>query len=195
MDTFTISDLRKEDVAKQFCTISTLYIPPQDEGPISSSMTQAFGFKAGVTVYCPVKWAGPKFNIVSALGPHERNVLAQLNTHVVSEGHKKLHTSTAMKKFMTDLALKPKFLEEYKIDPEAVVESAEGLSNLEKVGLKFGSVGAVHILMKATESDIASGRQLTEDEIAKAEGSGGLNTQVVLFAIAILLFYSPGTSR
>ncbi|OAX30865.1 hypothetical protein K503DRAFT_806635 [Rhizopogon vinicolor AM-OR11-026] len=74
MDTFTIADLRKEDVAKQFGTISTLYIPPRDEG------------------------------------------------HVNLKGHKKLHASAAMKKFMTDLALKPKFLEEYKFDPVAVVE-------------------------------------------------------------------------
>ncbi|OAX37066.1 hypothetical protein K503DRAFT_257258 [Rhizopogon vinicolor AM-OR11-026] len=74
-----------------------------------------------------------------------------------------------MKKFMTDLALKSKFLEEYKLDPVAVVKSAEGLSNLGKFGLKLARDGAADALMKATESDIASGRQLTEDEISKAK--------------------------
>ena len=43
MDTFTIADLRKEDVAKQFGTISTLYIPPRDEGHVNYSMAEAFG--------------------------------------------------------------------------------------------------------------------------------------------------------
>jgi len=38
MDTFTIADLRKEDVAKQFGTISTLYIPPRDEGHVNLKM-------------------------------------------------------------------------------------------------------------------------------------------------------------
>ncbi|OAX34368.1 tetrapyrrole methylase, partial [Rhizopogon vinicolor AM-OR11-026] len=42
MDTFTIADLRKEDVAKQFGTIWTLYIPPRDEGHIDVSMAEAF---------------------------------------------------------------------------------------------------------------------------------------------------------
>ncbi|OAX43423.1 hypothetical protein K503DRAFT_789522 [Rhizopogon vinicolor AM-OR11-026] len=121
MDTFTISDLRKEDVAKQFGTISTLYIP----SPIGSIGRQT-----------TMKWAEPNLNIVSAYSPHERDVISQIDTHVAPEGHKKLHTSAAMKKFMTDLALKPKFLEEYKLDPVAVVESAEGLSNVEKFGLK-----------------------------------------------------------
>ncbi|OAX31013.1 hypothetical protein K503DRAFT_777890, partial [Rhizopogon vinicolor AM-OR11-026] len=65
-----------------------------------------------------------------------------------------------MKKFMTDLALKPKFLDEYKLDPVAVVEAAEGLSDLEKFGLKIARSGPADALMKATESDIASGRQL-----------------------------------
>ena len=57
MDTFTIADLRKGDIAKQFNTVLTLYIPPRDEPPVSSTMTQAFGFVAGVTAHSPVKWA------------------------------------------------------------------------------------------------------------------------------------------
>ncbi|OAX32254.1 hypothetical protein K503DRAFT_776845 [Rhizopogon vinicolor AM-OR11-026] len=117
-----------------------------------------------------VKWAGPKFTIVSANGPQEHDAIAQIDAHVAPEGHTKLHISAAMKKFMTDLALKPKFLEEYKLDPVAVVESAEGLSNLEQFGLKFGKAGPAEVLMRATESDIASGRQLTKEEIAKANG-------------------------
>ncbi|OAX32466.1 hypothetical protein K503DRAFT_776624, partial [Rhizopogon vinicolor AM-OR11-026] len=71
---------------------------------------------------------------------------------------------------MTDLALKPKLLEEYKLDPGAVVESAEELSDVEKFALKVASSGAAYISMTATESDIANGRKLTEDEIATAEG-------------------------
>jgi len=188
MDTFTISDLRKEDVAKQFGAISTLYIPLRDKGLVDPSMANAFGSPAGpVTLHSSVKWAGPKLNIVSAYGPHERDVIAQIDTHVAPEGYKKLHTSDAMKKFMIDLALKPKFLEEYKLDPAAVVESAEGLSNMEKFGLKVAKAGAAHILMKATESDIASGRQLTEDEIAIAEGPLVGPTVIVLVVTVALL--------
>ncbi|OAX39229.1 tetrapyrrole methylase [Rhizopogon vinicolor AM-OR11-026] len=188
MDTFTISDLRKEDVAKQFGTISTLYVPLRDEALVNPIMAEAFGRTAApVTMNSSVKWAGPKLNIVSAYGPHERSVIAQIDTHVAPEGHKKLHTSTAMNKFMTDLALKPKFLEEYKLDPAAVVESAEGLSNMEKFGLKVAKAGAAHILMKATESDIASGRQLTEDEIARADGPEGLAVVVIVLVATVAL--------
>ncbi|OAX33201.1 hypothetical protein K503DRAFT_869694 [Rhizopogon vinicolor AM-OR11-026] len=171
MDTFTIADLRKDDVAKQFGTISTLYIPPRDERHANFSMAKAFG-SPGVPVQldCSVKWAGPKLTIVSANGPYEHEVIAQIDAHVAPEGHTKLHMSAAMRKFMTDLALKPKLLEEYKLDPVAVVESAEGLSNLEQFGLKFGTDGPAGALMTATESDIVSGRQLTEEEIAKANG-------------------------
>ncbi|OAX42074.1 hypothetical protein K503DRAFT_416350 [Rhizopogon vinicolor AM-OR11-026] len=92
-----------------------------------------------------------------------------------------------MKKFMTDLALKPKFLEEYKLNPTAIVESAEGLSNLEKFGLKFARDIVVYTLMKATEFDIASGRQLTEEEIAKGNGGlqGALTIVIALFVIVV----------
>ncbi|OAX42041.1 hypothetical protein K503DRAFT_854227 [Rhizopogon vinicolor AM-OR11-026] len=143
MDTFTIADLRKEDVAKQFSTISTLYVPPRDERPVHSGVAEAFGSSGA-----PVKSS----EIIGL-----RDVIAQIDTHIAPEWHKKLHTSAAMKKFMTDLALKPKFLEEYKLDPVAVAESAEGLSNLEQFALKFARDGAAGALMKATESDIASG--------------------------------------
>ncbi|OAX32862.1 tetrapyrrole methylase [Rhizopogon vinicolor AM-OR11-026] len=184
MDTFTIADLRKEDVAKQFGTISTLYIPPRDEGHVNLSMAKVFGGPgASVKLNDSIKWAGPKLNIVSANDPHERDVIAQVDTHVAPEGHKKLRVSAAMKKFMTDLALKPKFLEEYKLDPVAVVESAEGLSNLERFGLKFARSGPADALMKATESDIASGRQLTEEEIAQGTGPVGLQTALALLVL------------
>ncbi|OAX36330.1 tetrapyrrole methylase [Rhizopogon vinicolor AM-OR11-026] len=116
MDTFTIADLRKGDIAKQFNTVLTLYIPPRDERPVHSGMAETFGGPAAlVKPDTSVKWAGPKLNIVSAYGPHDRDVIAQIDTHVAPEGYKTLHTSAAMKKFMTDLALKPKFLEEYKL--------------------------------------------------------------------------------
>ncbi|OAX31028.1 hypothetical protein K503DRAFT_870793 [Rhizopogon vinicolor AM-OR11-026] len=181
MDTFTIADLRKEDVAKQFGTISTLYIPPRDERPVNSSMVKDFGSPtAPVMQNTSVKWVGPKFNIVSGYGRHDRDVIAQIDTHVAPEGHKKLHTSAAMKKFMTDLALKPKFLDEYKLDPVAGVEAAEGLSDLEKFGLKIARGGPADTLMNATESDIASGRQLTEEEVAKANGPLGLRTVAIV---------------
>jgi len=54
------------------------------------------------------------------------------------------------------LTPKPKLPEECKLDV-AVVESTKGLCNA---------------LMKTTEFDIASGRQLTEDEISKAKRPG-----------------------
>ncbi|OAX32463.1 hypothetical protein K503DRAFT_870137 [Rhizopogon vinicolor AM-OR11-026] len=189
MDTFTISDLRKEDIAKQFGTVSTLYIPPRDESLVNPNMAEAFGRPARpVTLNSSVKWVGPKLNIVSPYGPHERYVIAQLDTHVAPEGYRKLHASAAMKKFMTDLALKPKFFEEYKLDPGAVVESAEGLCNVEKFALKVARSGAAYILMTATESDITSGRRLTEDEIATAVGPLGASLVVVLSVAIIILF-------
>ncbi|OAX31143.1 hypothetical protein K503DRAFT_704165, partial [Rhizopogon vinicolor AM-OR11-026] len=198
MDTFTISDLRKEDVAKQFGTISTLYIPPRDERSVNSSMAEAFGSStAPARPNTSVKWAGPKLNIVSAIHPHEREVTAQIDTHVAPEGHKKLHTSAAMKKFMIDLSLKPKFLEEYKLNPVAAVEAAEGLSDLEKFGLKIARDGPVDALMKATESDIASGRQLTEEEVVKANGPLGflLIMGVVVAGIVVALEGVPATDE
>jgi len=196
MDTFTIADLRKEDVAKQFGTISTLYIPPRDEAPISSDIVEVFSTLAvPVMALSPMKWVGPKLNIVSAHSPYERDVIAQIDTHIAPEGHRKLHTSTAMKKFMTDLALKPKFLKEYKLDPVAVVESAEGLSDVEKFGLRLAKAGAANILMTATESDIASGRHLTDDEIANADGPLGLLSlsNVIIRTLVVLL--SPMITR
>ncbi|OAX42040.1 tetrapyrrole methylase [Rhizopogon vinicolor AM-OR11-026] len=147
MDTFTIADLRKEDVAKQFGTISTFYIPPRDERPINPAMAEAFGSPgAPLKLKSLVKWTGPKLNVSTAYGPHERDVIAQIDTHVAPEGRKKQHTSAAMKKFMTDLALKPKLLEQYKLDPVAVVESVEGLSNEEKIRLKSASDGPADVL-------------------------------------------------
>ncbi|OAX37126.1 hypothetical protein K503DRAFT_801468 [Rhizopogon vinicolor AM-OR11-026] len=149
IDTFTIADLRKEDVAKQFSTISTLYILPRDEHPVHSDMAEAFGIPAAlVKPDTSVKWTETQ------------------------HWHKKLYASAAMKEFMTDMALKPKFLEKYTLDPVAVAEAAEGLSDLERFGLKLARGGLADALMKATESDIASGRQLTEEEVANGNGSG-----------------------
>ncbi|OAX32898.1 hypothetical protein K503DRAFT_804824 [Rhizopogon vinicolor AM-OR11-026] len=146
-------------------------------------MAKAMGSKSTpVTLHYSVKWAGPKLNIVSPHGPHERDVLARINTNVAPEGHKKLHASVGMTKFMTDLALKPKFLQEYKLDPVAVVDAAEGLSDLEKFGLKFARSGPVDALMKATEFDIANGRQLTEDDILDARGPLLLFTPLLIIA-------------
>ncbi|OAX33396.1 hypothetical protein K503DRAFT_700462, partial [Rhizopogon vinicolor AM-OR11-026] len=183
MDTFTIAELRKEDVAKQFGTISTLYIPPRVEPRLHSGMAVAMdtGPAAPIKLYSPVKWAGPKLNIVSAYNSRERDVIAQIDSHVAPEGHRKLRASAAMKTFMTDLALKPKFLKEYKLDPVAVVEAVDGLSDLEKFALKFARSAPADTLMKATESDIASGRQMTEDEILNAKGPLLLGTIVILF--------------
>ncbi|OAX42038.1 tetrapyrrole methylase [Rhizopogon vinicolor AM-OR11-026] len=149
MDTFTIADLRKADVAKQFGTISTLYIPPRDERLVNPSVAEAFDSPgAPLKPHSSVQWAAPKLNKVSVYGPHERDVIAQIDAHVAPECHKKLHMSDAMKKFMTDLALKPKFLEEYKLDPVAVVESVQGLSDQEKFGLKFATDGPADSLKK-----------------------------------------------
>ncbi|OAX33179.1 hypothetical protein K503DRAFT_700840, partial [Rhizopogon vinicolor AM-OR11-026] len=196
MDTFAVSDLRKEDVAKQFGTISTLYIPPRDEPPpVSSDVLDVFCTPIiPSTRLSPMNWVGPKLRYNAAYTPYEHDVIAQIDAHVAPEGHRKLHTTAAMKKFMTDLALKPKLLEEYTLDPAAVVESAEGLSEVEKFGLKFAKGGAVTMLMKATESDIASGRHLTEDEIANAVGPLGLIT-LVIAELVIIIMHPDATSR
>ena len=59
---------------------------------------------------------------------------------------------------------------------------------MEKFGLKFARSGPADALMKATESDIASSRQLTEEEVAKGNGPLGLTTAVALPLVLALVY-------
>jgi hypothetical protein len=189
INTFTIADLRKEDVVKKFNAISTLYIPPRDTN--STRSTTALGSDALLESIRPLmRWDGSKPTFVPANGPRERDIIAQLDNHVTPEGYRTLHISPAMKKFMTDLALKPKLLKEYKAKPLAVVESMEGLTELEKFGLKLGEEGPAYALMTATQSDIANGRELTKDEIANISRPLGLGTVLVTAVLIAVILVS-----
>ncbi|OAX31955.1 hypothetical protein K503DRAFT_870409 [Rhizopogon vinicolor AM-OR11-026] len=96
MDRFTIADLRKEDVARQFGTISTFYIPPRDEPLVYSGIAEDMGsLAAPAKLHYPMKWAGPKLNMISTFIPYERDVIAQIDTHAAPEGYRKLHASAA----------------------------------------------------------------------------------------------------
>jgi hypothetical protein len=189
INTFTVADLRKEDVVKQFNAISTLYIPPRDTN--STHSATALGSDASLESIRPLmRWDGPKPTFTPANGPRERDIIAQLDNHVTPEGHRTLHISPAMKTFMIDLALKPKFLKEYKAKPLAVVESMEGLTELEKFGLKLREEGPAYALMTATQSDIATGRQLTKDEIVNISRPLALGTVLVTAVLIAVILVS-----
>lgn len=174
-DAYTIADLRKEDVVKQFSVLSTLYVPPRDIIPANASMAGILGAPSAPLklLRATTRWAGPKLTYSDAYGPRERKAVAQIDVHVPPEESRILHASLAMRKFMTDLALRPKLLEKYKADPPAVVEAAEGLTARERFALNTGKPGPVYALMSTTRSDIANGRELTEDELTQAVGPSG----------------------
>jgi len=50
--------------------------------------------------YGEMGWTKPTLYLLS---PPERDVIAQVDTHIASRRAQELRTSTAMKKFMTDL--------------------------------------------------------------------------------------------
>ena len=168
-DMYTIADLRKADTLKKINPISTFYIPPINAPPTDDAMAELFG-PGTQTRLLPraSKWVDPGFTGANAYGPHERAVIAQIDSHVVPKTHRSAQVSSAMKDFMIDLATKPKLLREYRANPEAVVDRADQLSSLEKFGLKLNKEGAVHALMTSTSADLKSGRVLTEEDIVAA---------------------------
>lgn len=170
VEDFTIAELRKEDVVKQFTTTSTFYVPPCNIAQVDQAVVQKFGlsgkYSHPIEVYPRSRWVAGKLPAVPAYGPLERTAVERLASHVTPADYTVLHASSAMKKFMTDLALTPSLLAQYKADPAAVLDATPGLSVKEKFALSFDKPGPVFGIMRATPTAVAGGQELTLDEIA-----------------------------
>ncbi|KAI6042262.1 tetrapyrrole methylase [Pisolithus marmoratus] len=170
MDEFTVADLRKEDVVKQFTPTSTLYIPPRNIAQPDQTVVQSLGLTSThlrpIDIYPRSKWVAAQLPTVPAYGPLERATVERIASHVTPTDHTVLHASSTIKKFLTDLALSPSLLARYKADPVAVLDATPGLSAKEKFALSFGKPGPVYSVMRATPSAVASGQEVTLDEIA-----------------------------
>ncbi|EJC98133.1 tetrapyrrole methylase [Fomitiporia mediterranea MF3/22] len=164
IEAHTVSDLRKEDIVKQFNAISTLYIPPRVAGKFLDDMVEKLGIADPATFlknhYTQPPYSGPEFATDPAYGPREKAVIDQIDNHAAPEGHTVLHATDALKKLNTDLALSPKFLKEYKENPMPILEAMDGLTDEEQAALMQNPLGATHELMWATPDEIANGRVL-----------------------------------
>ncbi|KAG6325869.1 hypothetical protein ID866_13220, partial [Astraeus odoratus] len=127
MDGFTIADLRKVEVVEQFNAASTFYVPPRDITTYDRGTTQKMGLWGDISHVHPMqqfphcRLVGVRSPQISAYGPYEQAAVERLATHRPPDHVLKLQTSSAMRNFMTDLALKPNFLAQYKSNPVAVV--------------------------------------------------------------------------
>lgn len=189
MDAFTIADLRREEVAAQFNTVSTLYVPPRDIAASHHPTAVAMGSPdAPLTLLRPLSsWIGSRFVPEAKYGAVEQEAVAEMEKHVVPEDRKILHASPAMKSFMADLALKPQALEEYKANPAAVAESLEGLTERERFALKLAQPSAVQTVMMRTRADIDSGREPTDDELSLAMQPSAYQTLVINATVIIVV--------
>ncbi|KAG6332905.1 hypothetical protein ID866_6183 [Astraeus odoratus] len=153
MDEFTIEDLRKEEVAKQFNPISMFYVPPRDILPIDQVAARKLGHSDPSTTVHPMqlfpyyKSAGVRFSGAPAYGPFERAAVESLATHTPPDHAVKFHASSAIRQFMVDLALNPSLLMQYRDNPVAVVDTIPGLSEEEKLSLKLNKPGPVQAVM------------------------------------------------
>ncbi|KAL0580723.1 hypothetical protein V5O48_001281 [Marasmius crinis-equi] len=162
-DELTIADLRKEDVVDRITALSTFYLPPRTLSPASKEILNKLGLSdAPLTIMerLSAKLAGT--GTKSAYGPSERAALEVLEKHVPPSDHKMLEASTAIRQFMTDLALQPDLLDRYMTDPGAVVDTIPGLSPTEKFALRLNEPGPVQAVMRTT----AGRERLTIEEIA-----------------------------
>ena len=177
MDTFTIADLRKEEVVKQFNTLSTMYIPPRDLTPAHHIMTQ----RLGLSSLSDNRSAPP------AYGRYELERVASIDTHTTPEGYRILQASSAARKLLADLALNPKLREEYGVNPQTVVEARDGLTEREKAALSTGQEGPVYAVMKPSLSDIKSGREADIAGVIKAFTLLVLDVVVVFHECSLLV--------
>ena len=111
--------------------------------------------------YPPPPFAPPRGVNFPAYGPREKEAIAKLDSHVTPTDRRILRASPAMTKAMTDLALDPKLLEQYKADPHAVAETMKELSSVEKAAMGTGHAGAIYAVMTATPSDITNNSEPT----------------------------------
>lgn len=182
INTIAITDLRNPEVLKQFNTVSTLYVPPREISPINSTMSEALGRPR---LPLAILGTSPDSRCTNAYGPIENATIAKLDSHIIPDDHIELRASAAIKKFMIDLALKPRLFSTYKEDPASIVEAVEGLTAKDKFALQFGKDGPIYTLMQATRSDIAQGREVTEDEIARGAGPIAFLTVLLIATIII----------
>ncbi|KIJ64101.1 hypothetical protein HYDPIDRAFT_28991 [Hydnomerulius pinastri MD-312] len=180
METYTIADLRKEDVVAQFNPTSTLYIPPRDVSPNDPEVAQQLSsFEAVVrSKYPPPGWTTSEPSSALAYGPRERDAIAQLDSHVAPDSHKVLRASSAIRRLMADLALSPELLATYRKDPQAVVAATEGLTVQEKAALSLNKAGAIYGVMKATPYDIANNRSLSVADMGAINEPAALTTMI-----------------
>ena len=184
MDTFTIAELRDPDVVKQFSTISTLYIPPLPSAIASDDpgMSARLGCSPGVP-----------FGSERSPSRH-LEVVSQIAKHVVPPTHKRLHASSAMKRFMIDLIQSPELLEKYKADPALVVGEGEGLTTGEKLALKTGRSGPLCEVMWATPEEISSGVEKSLSEEALKVGGVDPVGLILFFVVTLMPSSEPSVT-
>ena len=188
MEDFTVADLRKEDVVKQFTTTSTFYVPSCYIAKVDQVVLQKLGLPGTYThpidVFPHSKWVAGQLPAVPAYGSFERAAVERIASHVIPADHNKvLHASSAMKKFTTDLPLTPSLLAQYKADPAAIRDATPGLSIKEKFALSLGKPGAIYAVMRATLTAVASGQEPTLDEIA-----GSVKVSAALTVMVTIIF-------
>ncbi|KAG6331561.1 hypothetical protein ID866_7527 [Astraeus odoratus] len=188
MDEFVISDLRKEEVVKQFNPVSTFYVPPRDSTPFDRVATRSLGIPDDVSEmplmdrfpYC--KSMGVHSSGAPAYGPFEQAAVERLATHIPPEDIVRLQASPAIRQFMADLALNPGLLARYKANPAAVVDTIPDLSERERFALKLDKPGPVNAVMQSNPS----GREMTLDEM-EAKPAGDDVTLVIITDLVLIL--------
>lgn len=170
MNTFTIAELRNAEVVKQFNTSSTLYVPPRDPPARSDTAASRLGIKDSLMLnreqLIPIpRWEtqGKDTALTRMYGEREKATISQLASHTASADHKVLTGSPAMRKITVELGLNPALRKQYKADPSAFVDAAEGLTEVERAALRTGHPGAIHMVMKTVP-----GEEITEDQVHEA---------------------------
>ncbi|CAE6462821.1 unnamed protein product [Rhizoctonia solani] len=137
MVVYTLENLRNEQIAREISSRSSLYIPPRDIRPLSSSRSDELQLHehALPLLGTPPVWEGSKFVNSAPYGPLESLFVSELDQHVTPISHKPLRASPAMKKFMIDLALDEAKQKDLLQNPFAVACSIEDLTDFERTVL------------------------------------------------------------
>ncbi|KAF8608048.1 tetrapyrrole methylase [Ceratobasidium sp. AG-I] len=168
MVVFVIENLRNEQLANQIRSTSILYIPPRDIVPVHPDAAAALKLPDMLGLLSTsVQWVGPRFIETADYGPVERKFVDQLERQVIPEGQQSLRASTAMRKFMINLALDPNGLKEYKESPSAVAAGVPGLTDRERSALAIASEGPIFVVMSRTDDE-----EPTEEQLMEADRNG-----------------------
>ncbi|KAG6331857.1 hypothetical protein ID866_7233 [Astraeus odoratus] len=175
---FSVADLRKEEVVKQINAASTFFVPPRESIPFDRAATQKFSFPGSISdtplmrrfPYC--KLIGALSNDSSPYGLDEKAAVKRLATHAPLENTSTLQASPAIRQFMTDLALNPNLLAQYKANSAAVVDSIPELSELEKLALKLDQPGPIYAIMRSNPAVTSCGEEINFDKFANAPNEG-----------------------